>query len=374
MCAVAAVPWEDFAVDPIDNQQSAPDIHNNKIVWQEYVTIGKYSDWDIYLADITDLESPAVFVVSEEVDDQQMPVIYDNLVAWQDFYWGDWDIYCADVSNLPNVVEYPLTPYDLDQKAPAVSGDVVVWEDYTLELEDDIDIYGTDVSDIAEPNTFIEFLVTPFADNQTGPAVYRNTVVWEDDYSGTGHDIYGADIWRRFYPADFEAALFEQEQRNCAVSGDMVVWQMDFGAGDWDIYAARIKNSESVSTFAIASETLAQKNPDIDGHIIVWQDYRNGDDYNIWGYNLVTGQEFQITDDPFDQINPAISNDIVVWEDYRDDPSNIYAVILKGVEIAACPDAPAGDINGDCKANMLDLALLAEEWLTCGLEPQEACQ
>ena len=63
-----------------------------------------------------------------------------------------------------------------------------------------------------------------------------------------------------------------------------------------------------------------------------------------------------------------------MWEDFRDDPSNIYAVVLEGVEIAACPEEPAGDANGDCRVNMLDLALVAESWLSCGLEPIEACQ
>ena len=38
-----------------------------------------------------------------------------------------------------------------------------------------------------------------------------------------------------------------------------------------------------------------------------------------------------------------------------------------------CLNRPIGDINYDCKVNMLDLALLASGWLDCGLDQPEAC-
>lgn len=38
-----------------------------------------------------------------------------------------------------------------------------------------------------------------------------------------------------------------------------------------------------------------------------------------------------------------------------------------------CLNRPVGDINYDCKVNMLDFALLASGWLDCGLDPPEAC-
>jgi len=34
--------------------------------------------------------------------------------------------------------------------------------------------------------------------------------------------------------------------------------------------------------------------PDIDENIVVWQDNRNGN-WDIYGYNLLTGEEFQIS-------------------------------------------------------------------------------
>ena len=38
-----------------------------------------------------------------------------------------------------------------------------------------------------------------------------------------------------------------------------------------------------------------------------------------------------------------------------------------------CAKYPMGDLNQDCRVNLLDLAVMAGSWLTCGLEPGEAC-
>jgi len=39
-----------------------------------------------------------------------------------------------------------------------------------------------------------------------------------------------------------------------------------------------------------------------------------------------------------------------------------------------CAHRPASDLNNDCKVNLLDLAMLASEWLDCGFNHPEACQ
>jgi len=118
--------------------------------------------------------------------------------------------------------------------------------------------------------------------------------------------------------------------------------------------------------------SASQLNPDIDGHLVVWQDDRYGD-WDIFGYNLTTDIEFVITDDPCDQTNPAVSGNTVVWQDSRNGSWNIYAVILDGPEVAVCTADIEGDVNGDCKVNLTDFALMAENWLQCNLQPQTFC-
>jgi hypothetical protein len=41
---------------------------------------------------------------------------------------------------------------------------------------------------------------------------------------------------------------------------------------------------------------------------------------------------------------------------------------------ANCPQHPTGDLNKDCKVTFADLAILAESWLDCNLEPAIACE
>ena len=115
-----------------------------------------------------------------------------------------------------------------------------------------------------------------------------------------------------------------------------------------------------------------QTNPDIDRNIVVWQDNRNGN-WDIYGYNLTTRREFQITDNPHDQTNPAISGNTVVWEDSRDGNLQIFAIVLDGPEAARCTTKLMGDVNGDCKVDFDDQAIMLSQWLECNLEPKEAC-
>jgi hypothetical protein len=64
---------------------------------------------------------------------------------------------------------------------------------------------------------------------------------------------------------------------------------------------------------------------------------------------------------------------MVIWEDSRDGNLQIYAMVLEGPEVARCTSKLAGDINGDCKVDFDDQAIMLSQWLECNLEPEEAC-
>ncbi|MGD2251047.1 MAG: hypothetical protein PVF58_21840 [Candidatus Methanofastidiosia archaeon] len=66
-----------------------------------------------------------------------------------------------------------------------------------------------------------------------------------------------------------------------------------------------ILSVESTQEFIITENESKQGGPEIYGDIVVWTDFRNGN-YDIYGYNLTTKKEFQITTDPEDQNDPAI--------------------------------------------------------------------
>jgi beta propeller repeat protein len=183
--------------------------------------------------------------------------------------------------------------------------------------------------------------------------------------------IYSTDITDHNNKEHFFVAGFDFNQQAPAIYGTTAVWDDDF-FGDRDIFVADIYEPARPIEFAISWQSSSETNPDIDGHIVVWQDDRYGNS-DIFGYNLTTGQEFQITDDPCDQTHPAISSDTVVWQDNRSGNWEIYGAILDGPKVAQCAASMAGDVNSDCKVDFYDFAEMAADWLECGLEPQEAC-
>ncbi|OHB73547.1 MAG: hypothetical protein A2Z25_12460 [Planctomycetes bacterium RBG_16_55_9] len=370
----AANGWQEFAVRPTPDDQERPDIWGTTVVWHQF--IAQYGDYDICITDVNEAAEP-FFLIIGDANDQINPAIYDNLAVWQDFVVlggpGDWDIRAVDISDRGDPQLYAVTAWiDNNEQEPAIHGNIVVWQDGP---ETDLNVYGAEITDLASP---LEFPIAAFEHNQQRPAVYRTTVVWEDAYYGD-LDIFGADIWQKNKPTDFAAASLEQDQWNPSISSNIVVWEDNF-FGDWDIYAADLSTSlkagisqpDNPVEFAVAATGASQTDPDIDENIVVWQDNRHGN-WDIFGYNLTTRREFQITDDRNDQTRPAISGNVVVWQDNRDGHPQIYAVVLDGPAIAFCTSDIPGDINSDCKVDFADFTLMASHWLECNLEPQEAC-
>ena len=365
--------WQEFAVSPSADDQEKPDVHGERIVWQQLIQTDDIWDWDIYLADLEIAQGVAVPIV-EYANDQQSAAIFADYVVWEHDDLTDWDVYVTDIIDPATPVDYGIGALADNQRSPAISGNIVVWQD---DSAGDLDIWGADITDLATLAEPVElgieeyFIATPFEANQQAPAIYRNTVIWEDDVFGDW-DIWGADIWLRNEPSDDVVSQSTYDQQNVSVWGDIVVWQENID-GNWDIWAADISNPDLPVEFPISQAASLQSNPDVGDNLIVWQDYRNGKDWDIYGYNLTTRQEFQITDNDTDQINPAISGNLVVWQDYRDGPPNIYAVELTGPEVARCSVRPAGDTNGDCQVDLRDLAMTGQTWLSCGLDDQTAC-
>ncbi len=365
--------WQEFALWPTTDEQEAPDIWGDIIVWQQFVA--EYGDYDIYIADINNPSEPLVFVIGDS-NDQTSPAVYENMVVWQDYVvWegsADWDIRVADINDLAEPQIFAVSDVvDNNECNPAIHGNTVVWQDGDA---GDFNIYGADITNLSNP---VEFQIAEFEHDQQAPAIYRTTVVWQDNFFGDW-DIYAADIWRRNKPAEAPVSYIENDQQSPAIWGNIVVWQSygllteDNFFGDWDIYAADISGPNDPVKFAITTNESSQTNPDIDGNIIVWQDNRNNN-WDVFGYNLTTQKEFQITDDFHNQTNPAINGNMVVWQDNRNGNSEIYAVVLDGPEVARCTSRIAGDVNGDCKIDFEDFAIMASRWLECYLEPAEAC-
>jgi len=219
----AVEPWQEFAVWPTTDDQEMPAIHGDIAVWQQFVA--EFGDYDVYVADIDEPDDALLFVLGE-AGDQMNPDVYENVVVWQDSYFGDPDILAADIWRKIKPADFGVLLGEHEQTNPAVSGDVVVWQD---NFSGDWDIYAARISD---PNNVIEFPIATGKASQTRPAVDGNLIVWQDDRAGNW-DIFGYNLTtgRRFRITDNPA-----DQTNPAVSGNTVVWQ-DNREGNSQIYA-----------------------------------------------------------------------------------------------------------------------------------------
>lgn len=358
----------EFAVNPSAESQQAPDIDGSMVVWQQNTTA---NGWNIYGRDLNDTSTSDPIAIAQFPYDQTHPVIWSSRVIWQDNNTtnGDWNIKMADISD-PDVPQYYiLDGSDGDQTSPAIHGDLAVWQDDYY--ENDTDLYAADIADPDYPYVFA--LDTTISSNQAAPAVFRNTVVYQDDYYGDW-DITLADAWLKNEPA-YEFPAYEYDDETApAIDRDYIIYQLDYsGDGtDYDILAVDYSDPRVFVTLPISQLPSSEKNPDISAHIVVWQDDRN-DNWDIYGYNLITQKEFQITNDPADQTNPAISGDTVVWEDMRSGTSVIWAVYLDPVDMADCPMPLEGDTDGNCRVDLVDFVQLAQNWLDCDLDPADAC-
>jgi len=374
LCPCAAG-FEVAPIDPIGNLQQTPDVDNGIVVWAEQV---EEEDWDVYGLDLFDPGSGLISVAAYIGSNQDKPAIWNNRVVFQEDIDGDWDVYVSDISDANLPVDYLLTrteEYFLnDQIEPAVHGNTAVWQSYVV-IDDgqggtieDWDIYAADITD---PNNAFVYVVDEFASDQQQPAVYRSTVVYQDHFNDNA-DIWSADVWLKDAP-QYQSVIADDtlNQAAPAVWDDIVAYERQTAAGDFDIYA-RDMSVPASEPFLISGGTGLQQSPDISGHLVVWQDDRNGN-WDIYGYNLITRQEFQITTDGANQPHPAISGLLVAWEDSRDTPTNIYYTWLDGDVIADCPNPLAGDVDGDCRVNLADFVRMAEGWLVCALEPATAC-
>jgi len=104
--------------------------------------------------------------------------------------------------------------------------------------------------------------------------------------------------------------------------------------------------TQVLSEERITTNTAQQRRAVIYGDIVVFEDERNNatTGVDIWGYNLVTKQEFQITTNTADQYEPAIYCGRVVWHDLRSGDRDIYLANLDVVCEAAHKSLPIAQI------------------------------
>ncbi len=145
-----------------------------------------------------------------------------------------------------------------------------------------------------------DFQITSEKNDQQSPDIYHNIIIWSEVVNGHW-GTYGRDLSTQ---REFHITVNGRELHSCAIYGNIVV---GIGSGDkYDhIYGYDLSTSKGYQMTKIES---LKSSPAVFGDIVVWQDDRNG--------RLLMDRINKITNGQ-DQSDPAIYGDIVIWIDAR---------------------------------------------------------
>jgi len=155
---------------------------------------------------------------------------------------------------------------------------------------------------------------------------------WGDNYYGQANPPAGNDFVA--IAAGYEHSLALKSD------GSIVGWgsNSDDCSGNWYGQASPPAGNDFVAISAGRFHNLALKS---DGSIVGWG--------NNW----------------YGQASTPDGNDFVAIA-----AGEWHSLALK---VVVCVNPPRSDLNGDCKVDFLDLAIMAGEWLNCGLDDQQWC-
>ena len=193
---------------------------------------------------------------------------------------------------------FQITDQPGHQGQPAIWGDWIVWSD--IQQQDlSADIYAKNLA----TGEIIQISNSGLAKTAD---IYANTIVWADQRNGD-YDLFSYDLSTRTESQLYSAP---DDQINPAIHGDKVVFMTGQDPYTRQIWLYSIGQQQAR---LICSVPGYKWKPDIFENIVVWGDYRS-ENWDIYGYDIVSQTEFLIAGGEDYQRTAAISGDRVVYE------------------------------------------------------------
>ena len=368
---------ETFTVSDVDVDTMGLTMNREYVVWTDYN--GALKGYD--------LSGREGFEVALENVDSMSVKLASNFVVWFDNI--NFNLLAFDLDTREPSV---LSESDVDSMSVATSDRYVVWKDSMHFMLSGFDLQSGQV---------IDFNVR--YDSYSRPAITGDYVIWEhNDPVGMTYSIVGFDI-------------FEMEQ--------FLVSDLSSGGGTYPVMASmghaiwydmidalpvlkggkifKVVNDECVDAAEVfddvvyAGDSTGALGEDLTGcgyndWVDVWHEYRptaggevtvdtNGSSFDttVSVFNACGGDEIACNDDySDDHTQSRVTFSVVKGKTYYirvagfDGQSGAYQLLVsRGV----CREPIVSDLNGDCKVDLADLAIMSSEWLKCNLEPAVDC-
>jgi len=163
------------------------------------------------------------------------------------------------------------------------------------------------------------FPVTRHPNTAARPRTDDGRVVWYD-WRNSNSDIWAMDLTNR---TEWSVTSNPSNQWWPDIGGDFIVWsdtRLDPVA--WDIFGYEISTGEE---FLISDANGLQFEPVTDGNLAAWRDYRtSGNGRDIWAVDLRNLIEFPVVTNPANQWHPSIDGNTILWYDDRNGDFDIF--------------------------------------------------
>lgn len=387
---------QEFAVCTAPGEQRRPAVSGDLIVWQDKRS-GKFEIYGYDLA--ADDPNTMEFVICPAEYSQEFPAVSGRRVVWGTRRESTkLDLYGADLQQglVFEIASHPTASL----MQPDIDGDWVVWYDNRSGIDQ---VYGCRLEFPIPEGGFEVICLCPSPYAQMFPAISGDTVVWHQKNDLGGTDIVGCHLQTGQSFTVFEGG----KASNPAISDTLVVWQDNRN----DIIKSDIFGCDLAGggVFEISATVAQQRWPAVSGRQVVWEQ-----DGQIWGAQVLeptiltilspeAGQmvlagsvhpiRWQTEGPALEQVKLEFSPDdganwhviepnvpdtgAYLWQIPEVD-SSVCRVRVSDVEpsgaggtsgmfvIFACDPALTADVNGDCRVDIADFAVFAEQWMQCG--------
>jgi beta propeller repeat protein len=234
-----------------------------------------------------------------------LPDLGGGIVVWQDGASGETVVNAADLRNGRRTQYDAVSGYAY----PATSGHYAVWGDDAGTLY------------LRGPSGAVRTIGR--GAGYTAQVSPQGRVAYVQFDSGVGNvSVYDAHTGQTSAVTHYSRESGEAA-REVDVDGWIVAWSSFTMRSPYTtaIRMMDLRTGEERQVVHVDDQAIG--GPSVSRGRIVWSDVRSGN-YDVYLYDVASGEERQITSDPAGQFNARISGDLVVWEDSRNSTSHYF--------------------------------------------------
>ena len=237
------------------------------------------------------------------------PKIYAGNIVWQQWYANGYEIM---LHNIYSNTTTRITNNNDSEWDPLIHKDIITWDDGGGSSSE-VSFYDIGLNIL---NQMTNNIVTDI-----DPNVHDGIIVWQTEEYHQDDEIamYNNNVVKQI-------TFNDDRDEDPVTNGQYVVWNT-YDGDDYEIYMYDIANDKTIQ---ITDDDKYHHDPAISGNYIVWD--RNLDfNSEIQVYEISTGNRWEINTPNMDDFEPVIEGNLVVWSSY----DSTYDIKIKAYDLSS---------------------------------------